>query len=92
MKYENEEAALTHSAASRMQREQAAQMGSVNMTFLRNLWRIIQILIPSVLSKEVFYLVALGLVLVSRTMVSIRVSELTGKLVQAIVEKNYLKV
>ncbi len=64
---------------------------ALNMTFLKQLLKLVRISIPSVISKEFFLLLIHTAALVSRTFLSIYVAQLDGRLVKAIVEGNVPK-
>ena len=61
---------------------------ALNMTFLKQLLKLVRISIPGPLTKEFLLLVVHTAALVSRTFLSIYVAQLDGKLVKAIVEAN----
>lgn len=62
--------------------------GHINTEFFFRLWRLIRIVIPSWKSREFISLCALSALLVLRTMVSISLSGVKGKIVKAIVKKD----
>lgn len=64
---------------------------AVNVTFLKQLLKLIRISIPSPLSKEFLLLFLHTSALVSRTFLSIYVAKLDGKFVKSIVEGNVPK-
>ena len=57
----------------------------LNAEFFRNLWRLLRIVIPGVRSKEARLLVTHTVFLVIRTLISLYVAELDGRLVSALV-------
>lgn len=57
----------------------------LNREFFRNLWRLLRIVIPGVRSKEARLLVMHTVFLVIRTLISLYVAELDGRLVSALV-------
>lgn len=57
----------------------------LNREFFRNLWRLLRIVIPGVRSKEARLLVMHTVFLVVRTLISLYVAELDGRLVSALV-------
>ena len=57
----------------------------LNREFFRNLFRLLKIVIPGVRSKEMRLLVSHSVFLVIRTLISLYVAELDGKLVSALV-------
>jgi ATP-binding cassette subfamily D (ALD) long-chain fatty acid import protein len=57
----------------------------LNREFFQNLFRLLRIVIPGVCSKEMRLLVSHTLFLVIRTLISLYVAELDGKLVSALV-------
>ena len=58
----------------------------LNREFLRHLWRLLKIVIPGVRSKELRLLVSHSVFLVVRTLLSLYVAELDGKVVGALVK------
>jgi len=61
----------------------------VDRVFLRRLRRIIGIILPSVRSREMLHLVMLTALLFGRTVLSIKVADITGDNVQSIVERDW---
>ncbi|KAF8433308.1 ABC transporter transmembrane region 2-domain-containing protein [Terfezia claveryi] len=57
----------------------------LNVEFFRNLWRLLQIVVPGVRSKEARLLVTHTVFLVVRTLISLYVAELDGRIVSALV-------
>lgn len=57
----------------------------LNSEFLKNLWRLLKIVIPGWRSKEIRLIVSHSLFLVIRTLISLYVAELDGKLVSSLV-------
>lgn len=62
--------------------------GNITSEFFIRLWRLIKIVIPSWRSREFFYIISLSILLVSRTIMSISLSDIKGKIVKSIVKKN----
>lgn len=62
----------------------------LNRESLDNLIHVIRIAIPNKLGKETIYLVVYFSLLVLRTYLSIHMSEITGQIVQSIVNKSYI--
>jgi hypothetical protein len=58
------------------------------MSFLRQLFNIIPIVIPSFISTEAMCIYALSSLVIVRTFISIFVSDLNGKLLKAILAVN----
>ncbi|KAI5799813.1 ABC transporter transmembrane region 2-domain-containing protein [Geopyxis carbonaria] len=73
--------------AARAQHKSAArrEKGELNREFFRNLWRLLRIVIPGVRSKEMRLVVTHSVFLVIRTLISLYVAELDGKLVSSLV-------
>ncbi|MCJ1460476.1 hypothetical protein MMC28_010858 [Mycoblastus sanguinarius] len=66
----------------------------LNSEFFRNLWRLLKIVIPGWKSKELRLLISHSFFLVIRTLISLYVAELDGKLVSSLVRgrgKDFLK-
>jgi hypothetical protein len=61
----------------------------VDIVFVQRLVKLIKIAVPSWKSKSVAYLGILGFFLVIRTVLSIRISEVNGSIVRAIVQRDY---
>ena len=57
----------------------------LNSEFFRNLWRLLKIVIPGWRSKELRLLISHSIFLVIRTLISLHVAELDGKLVSSLV-------
>lgn len=57
----------------------------LNLEFFRNLFRLLKIVVPGIRSKEMRLLVSHSVFLVIRTLISLYVAELDGKLVSALV-------
>jgi len=64
---------------------------AVDATFFRRLLTILKICIPTWKSKEFFNLVILSVLLVSRTVLSIMIAEITGLLAQTLVGRQWKK-
>ena len=65
---------------------------AVDKQFVKNLKRLLKIAIPTVWSREVGYLLILAFFLVVRTILSIRIADVNGKIVKAIVNKKFWRV
>lgn len=61
---------------------------SINTTFIHQLWSIIPKVIPSATSSEALCIYSLSILVVFRTILSIFVSSLNGKLLKAIITLN----
>ena len=70
---------------------QKSKKGTVSMAFFRHLWILIKIVVPSWKSREMFYLCSLSVLLVARTMLSISLSDLKGRIVKNIVTRRGAK-
>ena len=57
----------------------------IDREFFRNLWRLLRIAIPGWRSKELRLLISHSVFLVIRTLISLHVAELDGKLVSSLV-------
>jgi len=57
----------------------------LNSEFFRNLWRLLKIVIPGWRSKELRLIISHSIFLVIRTLISLHVAELDGKLVSSLV-------
>ncbi|RPA86176.1 hypothetical protein BJ508DRAFT_147250 [Ascobolus immersus RN42] len=57
----------------------------LNREFFRNLWKLLKIVIPGIRSKEMRLLVSHSFFLVLRTLISLYVADLDGKMVSALV-------
>jgi hypothetical protein len=62
---------------------------AVDRVFLRRLRRIIGIILPSIRSREMLHLVMLTALLFGRTILSIKIADITGDNVQFIVERDW---
>lgn len=91
-----QKAASLHQAHARLQRagataspeEAKANAGKkveLNSEFFRNLWRLLKIVIPGWKSKEFRLVISHSFFLVIRTLISLYVAELDGKLVSSLV-------
>lgn len=92
-----QKAASLHAAQARLQRTGAATSSAeaerkarrhrveLNSEFFRNLWRLLKIVIPGWKSKELRLLISHSFFLVVRTLISLYVAELDGKLVSSLV-------
>ena len=65
--------------------------GNVDAAFIEKIKELLKVVIPSYSCKEFKYLVVLTLLLVLRTQMSIWLADVNGKVVKAIVEKNFKK-
>ena len=72
-------------------RKRKKNIPALNVTFLKQLLKLVRISIPSLISKEFFLLIVHTAALVSRTFLSIYVAQLDGRLVRSIVEGNVPK-
>ena len=59
--------------------------------FWEKIKKLIKVVVPSGSSKEVKYLIILSLLLVLRTYMSIWLADVNGKIVKAIVDRNFKK-
>lgn len=66
--------------------EQKRQRVEINREFFRNLLRLLKIVIPGIRSKELRLLISHSVFLVLRTLLSLYVAELDGKVVSALVK------
>ena len=57
----------------------------LNSEFFRNLWRLLSIVIPGWRSKELRLIISHSIFLIIRTLISLHVAELDGKLVSSLV-------
>ena len=89
-----QKAAAVSAAALRAQRSGSTSSTStvnarkrveLNSEFFRNLWRLLQIVIPGWKSKELRLVISHSFFLVIRTLISLYVAELDGKLVSSLV-------
>ena len=89
-----QKAAAVSAAALRAQRSGSTSSTSIvsarkrvelNSEFFRNLWRLLKIVIPGWKSKELRLVISHSLFLVVRTLISLYVAELDGKLVSSLV-------
>ena len=92
-----QKAASLHAAQARLQRTGAATSSAeaerkarrhrveLNSEFFRNLWKLLKIVIPGWKSKELRLLISHSFFLVVRTLISLYVAELDGKLVSSLV-------
>lgn len=63
--------------------------GQVDFKFLARLFELVKIVIPSYKSKEFFCLILLSGLLLLRTVISISIASVNGKIVKAIVSKDF---
>ena len=61
---------------------------STNTTFLKQLFKLLPIAIPSYSSKEAVYTYTLSLILIIRSLLNIFISSLNGKIIKAVVTNN----
>lgn len=91
-----QKAASIHQAQLRAQRsgtatssdeaeKKARKKVELNSEFFRNLWRLLKIVIPGWKSKELRLLISHSFFLIIRTLISLYVAELDGKLVSSLV-------
>ncbi|OMJ84950.1 hypothetical protein SteCoe_13859 [Stentor coeruleus] len=69
----------------------SSKKGHVNAQFIKRLWPLIKIVIPSWKSREVLNLVTLSVLLVARTFMSVSISDIKGKIVKTIVKQDFRK-
>lgn len=69
--------------------KQKQSQGSVDKRFLKQLFRLLKIAVPTKFCTETFYLAVLLGFLVVRTFLSIKISEVNGSIVKAIVERQF---
>lgn len=65
--------------------------GNVDMKFLKNLWKLIRISIPSFVSRETLCLISSYSLMVLRTVLTIYISEINGSIVKSIIKMNIQK-
>ena len=65
---------------------------AVDAKFVANLRRLLRIAIPALWSREVGYLFILAFFLVVRTVLSIRIADVNGKIVKSIVNRKFWTV
>lgn len=65
--------------------------GNVDSAFMEKIQQLIKIVVPTWTCKESRYLMILTLLLILRTQMSIWLADVNGKIVKAIVEKNFNK-
>ena len=61
--------------------------GAITIDFFFRLWKLIKIVIPSWKSREFLYICSLSVLLVARTMISISLSDVKGRIVKNIVKR-----
>lgn len=81
-------AASKHSSSSSAG---SSKKGHVNAQFIKRLWPLVKIVIPSWKSREVLNLVTLSVLLVARTFMSVSISDIKGKIVKTIVKQDFRK-
>lgn len=59
----------------------------VDLNFLKNLQKLVKVVVPSLASRETFWLLSLSFLLILRTFMSLSISEIKGKIVKSIVTK-----
>jgi hypothetical protein len=69
----------------------SSKKGHVNAEFIKRLWPLVKIVIPSWKSREVLNLVTLSVLLVARTFMSVSISDIKGKIVKTIVKQDFRK-
>ena len=77
--------AVQASPSGTSQRSKRRPKVELNREFFQNLWRLLRIVIPGARSKEARLLITHTTFLVIRTLISLYVAELDGKLVSALV-------
>ena len=65
---------------------------AVDKQFISDLKILLKIAIPSIWSKEVLYMLVLAFFLVVRTILSIRIADVNGTIVKAIVRRRFWRV
>lgn len=63
------------------------QKHNLGFTFLKNLTKVVSIAIPSMNSKELLLVISLGVAFVARTLLSIEIAKVNGKIAEAIVSR-----
>lgn len=61
----------------------------IDVQLLKDIFKIVKKAIPSFFSKETFCIILLSILLIVRTQMSIQISEISGKIVKAIVTQDY---
>ena len=74
-----------------LQKKKGGKSGNVDAAFWKKIKELIAIVIPNKSCKEFKYLVILTLLLILRTQMSIWLADVNGKVVKAIVERNFSK-
>jgi len=64
--------------------------GQVDMEFIRRVWQLIKIGVPSLKSKEFLYMLALTGLLILRTYMSIWLADVNGRIVKSIVSRKVM--
>ena len=67
------------------EKQRARKRVEINSEFFRNLWRLLKIVIPGWKSKELRLVISHSFFLIIRTLISLYVAELDGKLVSSLV-------
>jgi ATP-binding cassette subfamily D (ALD) long-chain fatty acid import protein len=68
---------------------QRQRSGNVDAAFVQKIKELLRVAVPGWSSKEMKYLVILTLLLILRTQMSIWLADVNGKIVKAIVERNF---
>jgi ABC-type uncharacterized transport system fused permease/ATPase subunit len=83
---------ITKSSKAKAQRVHKFRgSGNVDAAFMEKIQGLIKVVVPSWTCKESKYLIILTLLLVLRTQMSIWLADVNGKIVKAIVERNFTK-
>jgi hypothetical protein len=72
-------------------KKQAYRGGNVDAAFMEKIQNLIKVVMPNWTCKESKYVAILTLLLVLRTQMSIWLADVNGKIVKAIVERNFQK-
>lgn len=79
----------THGKPSRDSKTTKSKRGHVDLEFFKKLLELLKVVVPSVKSPEAICLVLLSGLLVSRTVISIAIASINGKIVKSIVQKDF---
>jgi len=82
-------AGITVKDAAQAKKWNAPASVAVNSTFIRRLLYILKIIIPGPLSKEFFIIVTQTFMLIARTLLSIRMAQLGGDGISAVMERSW---
>lgn len=81
----------TRQASKNQSKSKRKGQGNVDNVFFEKIQKLLKNVVPSANCKESKYLVILSLLLVLRTYMSIWLAEVNGKIVKAIVDRNFKK-